>query len=137
LKETGKIVDIREGQFIIEVDEGDGCRTCELRHTCRSMGTGKRELKIRRDKYDYKPGDFIEIETSPRSLLTAAFLVFILPLLISIASSLTLYILTGRTGIAFIVFFVSFIVAEILVKAIDRMVGGSSFFEPKIVRKIK
>ncbi|HHS14116.1 MAG TPA: hypothetical protein ENN03_10180 [bacterium] len=121
----------------VRLDPRGGCKDCGLGAVCHASGTGKRELLLTdRPELNLKTGDEIEIETAPHGLLSAAFIVFMLPLLIAIGA----YFIASRhhpgdsSGIA--AFFIAFLLAEGLVFGLDRLFGRRSFFQPKIVRKI-
>lgn len=135
--ELGKIVRIENGKGVVQMDARGGCRHCGMNNYCHSTGTGKRELKLGLEGRDVAEGDFVEIETPARSVLTAAFLVFILPLLIAIGAYMGVYSLTKDNGYGLLAFFVLFVVSMILVSFIDRVFGRGRFFEPRIVRRVE
>ena len=83
------------------------------------------------------PGDLVEIETPTRGFLTAAFLVFIFPLILSMTAYLMIDGQTGNSGLATGGFFGCFILSEIIIKWIDRLIGGKKIFEPRIVRRLE
>ena len=99
-------------------------------------GTGTRELTLGLHGRGFKEGELVEIETPARSLMTAAFLVFILPLVLSMAAYFIVFRLTGDTGYGLLGFFGCFVLAEVLISRIDRWFGRGSFFEPRIVRSV-
>ena len=136
MKEWGKVVRIEEGKGIIQLESRGGCKFCGMSGYCRSTGTGTRELKLGLGGKEITQGDVVEIETPARSLLAAAFLVFILPLLLSIATYFVVYSLTGRTGSGLLGFFGCFVLSEFLIAWIDKSFGRGRFFEPRIVRRL-
>ena len=136
MKETGTIVRVDKSQAIVTLDIHGGCKSCGLHAICTSTGGGKRELSLDSSQHLLKPGDKVEIETPARSLLTAAFLIFILPLIISAAAYMIIWNLTGRNGPALAGFLGGFIATEGVVALIDRIFGHRSFFKPKILKKL-
>lgn len=137
MREWGRILRIEEGKGIVQLDSRGTCKSCGMNTYCHSMGTGKRELTLELEGKEYVPGDSVEIETQARSLVTAAFLVFILPLILSIAAYFIMHGLTGRSDIGLAGFFGCFVLSELFVAWIDRSFGRSKFFQPRIVRKIE
>jgi positive regulator of sigma E activity len=103
---------------------------------CHSSGPGIRELKLKLPGSHYHTGDRIEIEIPARSVLTASFLVFILPLLLSIGTYFIVMSFTDKTGYGLLGFFGCFILAEFLVAGIDRIFGRGRYFEPRINRRL-
>lgn len=137
MKELGKIVRIEEGRGVVQLEARGGCKSCGMSAYCHATGTGTRELRLTLGEKDYSSGDIVEIETQARGLVTAAFLVFILPLFLSVAAYFIVYSLTGSTGYGMIGFFTCFGLSELLIAWIDRMFGRKRFFEPRIVRRIE
>ena len=112
MRETGRILRIENDRAIVEMDFKGGCKSCAAAGGCTSKGPGKRELNLALHDPRIQSGDWVEIETRPRSLLTAAFLVFILPLLLAIGA----YFIAQAQGVQgdapTLVFFIAFIAAE-------------------------
>ena len=134
--EKGKVIRIDNDKIIVELDQKRGCAHCHISHCCTSTSSPKRQLSLKYSDKQLKPGDWIEIETPAKSLLSAAFLVFIFPLIISTAVYMIVLNFSNRSGLALLSFFVCFILSEGLVAIIDRLIGRSIYFEPKIIRKV-
>ncbi|MFH1941837.1 MAG: SoxR reducing system RseC family protein [bacterium] len=134
MKELGVVVRIEKDKGVIQLQSKGGCKSCGMNAYCHSTGTGTRELKLFLEGNKIVTGDVVEIETPARSLLTAAFLVFIFPLILSITAYFIVYSMTDRTELGLAGFFVCFILSEILVAWLDRSFGRGRFFEPRIVR---
>jgi positive regulator of sigma E activity len=134
--ESGKIIEINKERCIIELDSKGGCANCGINNYCHTSGTAKRNLNLKLEGRKFEEGDLIEIETPAHSLLTAAFLVFILPLILSTIAYSIIYSLTNRTGWAIISFFGIFVLSEFLIAWIDRIWGKGRFFEPRIIQKL-
>jgi positive regulator of sigma E activity len=136
LKELGKIIRVEDDRAVIHMDARGGCKSCGMNAYCHATGTGRRELRLGLGGKEYAAGDIVEIETPARSLLTAAFLVFILPLILSITMYFIVFSITGSTGYGLLGFFGCFVLAEFLITWIDKAFGRRRFFEPRIVRRI-
>ena len=137
MRELGRVVRIEEGKGIVQMEAQGGCKHCGMNTYCHATGTGTRELKLGLRGLDVSPGDVVEIETSARSLLTASFLVFILPLILSIVAYWGVHAATGDTGYGLLGFFGCFVVSEVLIYGLDKLFGKRRFFEPRIVRSVK
>jgi positive regulator of sigma E activity len=133
--EKGHVVRIEGDRIIVELDHKGGCAHCSINHCCTSTITPKRQLNLKHPGSPLKPGDWVEIETPARSLLSAALLVFILPLIISTAVYIAVMNLSNHSGLALLSFFASFVFSIGFVAVIDRTIGKSRFFEPVIIRK--
>jgi positive regulator of sigma E activity len=133
--EKGQIVKVEGDKIIVELDHKSGCAHCSINHCCTSTSTPKRQLKLKHTGDVLQPGDWVEIETPAKSLLSAALLVFILPLFISTAVYIAVMNLSNRSGLALLSFFASFVLSIGLIAVIDRTIGKSRFFEPVIVKK--
>ena len=134
--ETGTLIRKEKGKAVIQMDVRGGCQSCGMNNYCRKTGTDKRELNLPLGDVKASPGDMVEIETPARSMITAAFLVFILPLLVSITAYTIVFSQTASQGISLGVFFGSFILSEFLVAVIDKVLGRGKYFEPRIVRRV-
>ena len=137
MRELGVVVRVEGGKGVVQLASRGGCKHCGVNAYCNSTGASKRELELGLGGRRCEPGDWVEIETPARSLLTAAFLVFILPLMVSVAAYAVVSSLTGSQGLGLAGFFVFFILSEVMVAGVDRIFGRRQFFEPRIVRKVE
>ena len=137
MRELGKIIRINGTKGIVQMDAKGGCKSCGMNLYCKSTGPGNRELILELGNQTYSPGDLIEIETPARSFLMAAFLVFILPLLLSMTAYFVVYHMTQQTDYGLIGFFGCFVLSMFLIAGIDKIFGRKRFFEPRIVRRVK
>ncbi len=136
MREHGKIIKIDEdGRGIVRMDVHGGCEGCGMNGSCQISGTGKRELHLPLAEKKFRIGDVIEIETSSRSLIVSAFLVFILPLILAVLAYGIVARMTPKSGWAMFGFFAMFAFSELAVAWIDRKFGKKSFFEPRVVGK--
>ncbi|MCK5146690.1 SoxR reducing system RseC family protein [bacterium] len=136
MRETGRILKINDNRATVEMDFKGGCKNCGASGMCTSKGPGKRELNLSVNDATLKAGDWIEIETRPRSLLTAAFLVFILPLLLAFIAYFIAHTQGAGEGTGLLIFFLAFGLAEGVIALLDRWIGRHRFFEPEIIKPI-
>ena len=137
MKEQGKVIEFDKTYTTVEIDSKGGCTHCGINNYCHTTGTAKRKLRLKTEEREFHPGELVEIETSPQSLLSAAFLVFILPLIFSSAGYAIAVTLTDKLEYGLISFFSLFILSELLIGWIDKSLGHGQYFEPRIVRKLK
>ena len=136
MREAGEIVELHDGYAEIKMNAKDQCPSCGAKGLCRVSGTQSRQIRLPLNGLNLRTGDLVEIDTPARSLLTASFLVFILPLLLSSTAYFIVYILKHNQGWALIGFFGTFVFSEAFLILIDRWFGHSRFFQPKIMGKI-
>jgi positive regulator of sigma E activity len=136
MHETGILVEILpDGTGIVQVHARGSCDKCSAKNACNPSGKTSRRLKLSLEGKTYKPGDLVEIETSPRSLLTAAFLVYLLPLVAAITVYALVNTRTASQGLALLGFFCAFVLSGLAVAVLDRFIGRRKFFVPRITGK--
>ena len=136
MRETGRIISIEGNKAIIEMEFKGGCESCAMNSMCRSSGTGKRELSLTVVNKNYQSGQWVEIETEPRSLVVSALIIFIFPVLLSSAAYFILFDLTKKNSIGLAGFFGFFVISEFLILFIDKKFGRGKFFEPRLIRTV-
>jgi len=136
MRETGFITEINGDKARVQLDFKGGCKGCSMNGVCKADGTGKRQLELSTGNISLQIGDNVEIETSPRSLLTAAFLIFILPLIFSFGAYFLVFHFTASRGLGLLGFFASFGLALLLVSIIDKTAGNGKYFQPVIIKKV-
>ncbi|MEJ2627120.1 MAG: SoxR reducing system RseC family protein [bacterium] len=134
--ETGKIILINKQSCTIEIDANSGCHTCTLKSKCHASSRGKRLITLIIKNHNFQLGDKVELETESKSVIFASFLVFILPLIVSITAYIIFISLSSFRNYGPLIFFAFFLGAEFLVFLIDKAVGHGNFFGPKIIRKL-
>ncbi len=137
MKEFGTVLRVEENDCIIEIESQGECSHCSMSTCCSGTEKGKRELTLKRRDMKINPGDVIEIETPARGFYTAAFLIFIFPLVLSMIAYMIIENQTGSSTSAIIGFFGCFVLSEIIIGWIDRFFGRKKVFEPRIVRRLE
>jgi positive regulator of sigma E activity len=133
MKEEGRIIKIDGQRVVVQLEAKGACSSCGMSHFCHSSGSDSREMSLEYHGTGISQGDLVEIETPARSVLSAAFLVFIFPLILSIIAYSIVYYATKSTGYGLIGFFGCFVLSELLVALFDRSFGRGKFFEPRIL----
>lgn len=135
MREKGKIKSIDDEKIVVELNTSESCQSCHLKGCCHAKSGTSRVLHLENTQNGYQPDDWVEIETSPRSFLTAAFLVFLFPILLAlIAYFIISFYVNSQKGI--MAFWITFVVAELMVVFIDRSIGRKKRFQPRIVSKL-
>lgn len=135
MKEVGEIVNIQDGYAEIRMNPNNSCPSCGAKGICKINGTQHRHIRLPLNKMKLRVGERVEIETPARSLLTASFIVFILPLILSGLAYFIVYLLKHEQGWALVSFFACFVFSELLLVLLDRWFGHRRFFQPKITGK--
>lgn len=136
MKEVGNIISINGDKGIVRLSPKGGCKNCAMNQLCHSTGSGNRELEVGLEGRDYRIGDWVQVMTPARSRITAAALIFIFPLIISMVGYALVYSVAKSQGLGLIGFIGFFTLAGFLLAWIDKQFGKSRFFEPYIVRKV-
>ncbi len=132
--DRGVVKGTENGFAYIEMELNASCRSCANKAVCITEDKPAR-LKISND-YSLKTGDVVEIDLSPRTKLTAGFLLFILPVLLTFIGYYIGYI-TARTETSGMTGAVLGLIAGIGgVIMLSKLTSGSSYFKPRSVRKI-
>jgi len=135
MREKGVIARVEGREGVIHLSREGGCAGCGLNRQCHATGPGTRELRIQLPDNSYRQGDTVEIETSPASVLTASFMIFIFPLITSFAAYFLFLRITGQTHWGVIGFLACLIISVLLVGGMDRLLKRTTFFKPRIVGK--
>lgn len=82
MREKGKVVEVGEDVVKINIEPGDACKKCPAAELCHPAG----DLRIVEAKSSLKldVGDEVVIEVSPKSGLTAMFLLFGIPVIMAL-----------------------------------------------------
>ncbi len=134
--EQGKIVDLKNGKAVIEMEAGSQCTHCGARHACSAMGGVVRQIEIP-VKNNVKVGDRVTISYQSQSRIVSALLVFLLPVLFLIAGYFVGFTLFGTEGKAILVALAGLVIAFILNWGLNKVFTTDSHFLPMIVKIIK
>ncbi len=135
MKETGIVTETTPDEILVSMNQNTGCASCLLAHCCQTTGTGKRQIKITSPGHPFQKGDNVEIETQGKSMLTAAFFVFILPIIIASLVYTVFIKQFNNQDLAIFGFFAGFALAEGIIFLFDKIFGKSTFFQPQIIKK--
>ena len=118
MKIIGKVVSTDKGNCTVDVTRNSACPSC---HDCKSkdgchvqliLGNQKQSAQIcALNKANAKTGDTVEVETSSKRTLSITFIVFFLPIVISLFSYFVTNLVTSNESIPEIMMIVTFILS--------------------------
>ena len=132
--EAGTIKSVEGHHVIVKLEVHGGCANCGMNQFCHSTGSGDREIRVLTGGIECRPGDIVEIETPARGLVSAAFLIFILPLLLAFGTYAIVYSQTNDTGWGVVGFLSCFVLSMGLVARANKLIRKALPVQPKIVR---
>ncbi|MFO7890433.1 MAG: SoxR reducing system RseC family protein [bacterium] len=136
MKEIGIIVDVKKDKGIVRLSSKKECRHCSMNQLCQSTDPGNRVLEVGLGGKNYQVGDCVQIMTSAKSYMTAAALVFMVPLIISIAGYALVYSITRSQGWGIAGFTGFLVLSGFFLYWFDKRFGKKRFFEPRIIGKV-
>jgi len=135
LVQFAEIIEVRGGEAKVRLYRPTACSGC---HGC-GTGEGRNEVLTVRNPLDAAVGQAVRIELAPRSILQAAVIVYVLPLVLmvsgyllglALARALPMPWASDTVGVA--VGLTALLFSFVLVRAIDRRAKGTGRFEPVI-----
>ncbi len=78
-EDVGRVVAVRGKRVKVEVERGEGCKSCSLRGMC--FGRNTPAIFDLENDLDLNPGDRVQLEIAPSTRVLTSLLVFGLPLL--------------------------------------------------------
>jgi positive regulator of sigma E activity len=134
--ESGQIISVEGRYAIIELEARGGCAQCGMNHFCHSTGSDMREMRVLKNDITCRPGDTVEIEIPARGLVSASFLIFILPLLLAFGAYALVYYRTDNTGWGVAAFLSCFVLTMGLIAWVNKWISKAVSVQPRIMRKL-
>ncbi len=127
------VVSVHDDQAIVEMEASKECEACGA---CRYTSTGRMVTPVR-NSLDARVGDTVKIDIEPEMVVTAALIVYILPIALFFAGYAIFMWLGGVAGLSgetpgVIGGFVFLVVSFFAVRAVDQSAGVSRRYEPKM-----
>jgi positive regulator of sigma E activity len=97
LKECGSVVSINDDIAVVVIGMSGACKKCSL---CMASSDGKEMLLLAKNELGAKEGDDVEIEILPGKVLAAAFVVYMIPVVMTIIGFMLGNFLTGGSETA-------------------------------------
>ena len=92
MKEVGRVVSLTEDTAVVAMRASGACKKCGL---CMASSDGKEVLLLARNEAVAEQGDAVEIEITAGRVLVAAFALYMVPVLMTIAGFLVGSALSG------------------------------------------
>lgn len=118
MEEEARVIAVEGENATVIVEPHEGCVACPLARMCHLEGQ-KRYLEVINNK-GAKPGDVVIIKQRPRTAITAALLVFAMPVVVFCLGYLLGNIFFPSQGIPIIISFVLLIMYFFMLKKIDK-----------------
>lgn len=121
MREKGRVVEVNGGNITIAIGKESACGG-----NCASCGGCGQKVRTAKaiNSVNAKIGDVVEIELCERKILSAAFIVYILPLLLFLPGYYLPRIFTENNVICTIAAFVFMIIGFFLTHAYDKQTNG-------------
>ncbi|NOZ55840.1 MAG: SoxR reducing system RseC family protein [Calditrichaeota bacterium] len=135
MREQGVVVSTSGLMAEVQFTKGPQCEGC---HACDGFRSDKNlgSLLVR-NAAGARPGDRVEVEIAPSTLLTSAFMVFIFPLLgMALGYAVATALLHASQSVGVLAAFAGLAVALASLKLYDRAFAGKKDATPVIVRKV-
>ncbi|MBS3741385.1 MAG: SoxR reducing system RseC family protein [Candidatus Cloacimonetes bacterium] len=133
---TGKVVKLQNNNAIVEITDNDACGSCGLKSFCIQNTKENIQLEIKNTQ-NAKIGDVVKFEISPGIKILSNFYVFILPLLVIIATYfIAKDLLLLSEDFSIILSVLSLILSYFIIKHINRVFKKNKTIKVKMIKII-
>ena len=121
----------------------DACKECSERNTCNAMGDSGKEIKVEAiNLAGARVGDRIVLSFETASLLKAAFLLYVFPILCMLSGAivgcnLAFLFNLNESSVSAVSALLFFILSVFFIKSKGNKLGKKKKYQPKIIRIIK
>ncbi|MFO8061613.1 MAG: SoxR reducing system RseC family protein [bacterium] len=132
----GKVINIDGLRITVEIDM-EACSRCQHEGHCRIADTADKQTvtAYNYEELEMKPGDSVEIASSPSRIVLLSMLLYFFPVLLLITGAAAGYWISGSELYSALTGIAGGIAAFTVIYAIDRKYGQN--FKHKITRVIK
>ena len=96
MKQCGQVIRVMDGTAKVKMQRHSSCAGC---NACK-MGSSEKPIELEAlNRLDAQEGDWVEVEMESEYVLTAAFMMYMVPLLFLVAGVLTGHFLLGMLGV--------------------------------------
>lgn len=141
MQEIGEVIELRENDIaVVQFRRTSICKSCNVCY----LSEPNKEIMVTeaRNEARARIGDSVRVEIEPKSVLTAAFVVYTIPVIsfvLGYIAGRVFALLLGRPSIAeplgVILAFVGFGLSFLVIREIDRRAAPTQRFKP-VVREI-
>jgi sigma-E factor negative regulatory protein RseC len=132
MEETGKVVEIRDQLALVSTAAKGACHSCSARGICHAGGD-KTMVAEAWNPLGAQVGDTVSIHLSSRSVLGAAFLLYLVPLLVLLGGVILGQSLTQNDLWAVALGFLFMAAAYVGIRFLDRRLSRAKKLRPEIV----
>ena len=133
MEETGTVIEVMDRTALISTQAKGVCHSCSARGICH-LGGQKGTMEVEAwNRLGAAVGDRVQVRISGRSTLTAAFLLYLVPLLGFLLGVLIGESLTGDQVWAVVIGLAFLAVIYGVIRLLDRRIGRAAGMRPEIV----
>jgi sigma-E factor negative regulatory protein RseC len=135
MEETGRVIEVGDGIALVSTIAKGACHSCSARGVCHMGSQRTMEVEVW-NSMDAGVGDEVRIRLSGRSTLTAAFLLYMLPLLMFLLGVMLGQHLTDHQVWPVVIGLALMVATYGGIRAFDRRIRRSAKMRPEIVEII-
>lgn len=132
MEETGKVLKIMGQVALVSTSAKGACHSCSARGVCH-MGGDKTRVVEAWNRRGAQVGDTVRIRLSSRSVLGAAFLLYLVPLLVFLGGFLLGQVLTQNQLWAVVLGFLFMTAVYVGIRFLDRWLNRAKKLRPEIM----
>jgi len=137
MEEIGRVCEYgEEGTVRVEIEPAGGCHTCASRGACLPLGDRRMMTEAINSK-GARPGDVVRIEMEPTSTLSAAFLLYIFPVVALFLGYALGAWTTGEEGYGILAGLVMLALSFVLLRTLNPLLTRSRRFKPVVVEIVQ
>ncbi len=100
IKHIGRIYKIDTENVIVKIQAQSACVSCKLSGVCGESNESEKEIEVNNIGYDFKIGDYVEVQITETMGNLAVFFGYLLPFLIVLATLIITNAMTGNQGLS-------------------------------------
>ncbi|MCD4690641.1 SoxR reducing system RseC family protein [bacterium] len=82
MREIGRVATVKHDAAVVSMPMSGACERCGV---CMVAGDGRNVLLLAKNEVEAVEGDYVEIEISPGRVIAAAFIIYMIPVFLTIA----------------------------------------------------
>ncbi len=129
MTEIGQVVKIKGSKATVEFDRKSACDSC---HMCAVTKDGMKVKTVLKNSLDVNVGDYVEVEMGDKFVLTAAFIVYIIPLIL-VGVGIGVGSIWGEIY-EIVLAMVGLVVGFLIALGCDKLVRNKKGYSPQMVR---
>ncbi len=140
--ETGKIIEIKDGNTIVVVSRNSACAGCSAKNACHGFGGSGESRIVVDNRIGAKLDDVVEIGVGEGGLVAASFIIYILPIAALFIGAGLGTLIAGRIGISTggisALMGLLFLAAGfVVIRLMDPYLGKRKTLRPRIIRIVE